>query len=381
MKALVVGCGKVGSEIAIDLARSNEFSEVNVGDAAPSNLARLKSVQGIKTVKASLNEKPLMKRLMDEADIVCGALPGRIGFELLEMAAQVGKDIVDISYTPKNPLLLNRQARENDCTIVPQCGVAPGFSNMCVGDASQKMDKIVKARIFVGGIPEDPQPPLNYRVVFSLDDVINEYTRPVRIIENRRRVTVEPLTGRGLLRFPGVGRLEYFLTDGLGTLPSSFPKVEEMKELTLRYPGHAEIIDSFRRLGFFSTKILRGDGIEVEPRRLSLELLRIALAAGTPHDILAMKIEVEGIRGNERVILGYTVLDKFDRRRGVTAMARTTAYPCTSAAILVAKGKLDQKGVIPPEKLAQSPEMFQYVLARLRKHGVNVGRNYRVLGS
>src|SRR5215510_4342305 len=147
------------------------------------------------------------------------------------------------------------------------------------------MECISRARIYVGRIPEQPRPPLNYRVVFSLDDVINEYTRPVRIIENRKRVTVEPLTGRGLFNFPGVGKLEYFLTDGLGTLPSSFPQVEEMKELTLRYPGHAEIIDSFRRLGFFSTKKLKADGVDVEPRKLSVELLKTALAEGTPQDI------------------------------------------------------------------------------------------------
>jgi len=381
VKALVVGCGKVGSEIATDLALSNEFSEILVADAVSSNLARVKNTRGIRTVRASLNQKPSMKRLMDEVDIVCGALPGRIGFELLEFAAEAGKDIVDISYTPKNPLLLNSRALSNGCTIVPQCGVAPGFSNMCVGDASERVDKMAKVTIYVGGVPEEPQPPLNYRVVFSLDDVINEYTRPVRIIENRKIRTVEPLTGRGLLSFPGLGRLEYFLTDGLGTLPTSFPQVREMKELTLRYPGHAVIIDALRRLGFFSTKRFKANGVDVEPRRLSVELLRFALAAGTPHDVLAMRIEVEGESKNKKVIISYTVLDKYDRRRGVTAMARTTAYPCTSAAILLAKGKLELKGVIPPEKIAKDPKMFQFILSRLREHNVNVRRNYKVLGS
>ena len=381
MKALVVGCGKVGSEIATDLALSNEFSEILVADAVSSNLARVKNTRRIKTVKASVNQKPSMKRLMDEVDIVCGALPGRIGFELLEFAAQAGKNMVDISYTPKNPLLLNSRALSNRCTIVPQCGVAPGLSNMCVGDASERVDKMAKVRIYVGGVPEEPQPPLNYRVVFSLDDVINEYTRPVRIIENRKITTVEPLTGRGLLSFPGLGRLEYFLTDGLGTLPSSFPQVREMKELTLRYPGHAVIIDALRRLGFFNTKRFKANGVDVEPRRLSVELLRFALAAGTPHDVLAMRIEVEGESKNKKVIISYTVLDKYDRRRGVTAMARTTAYPCTSAAILLAKGKLELKGVIPPEKIAKDPKMFQFILSRLREHNVNVRRNYKVLGS
>jgi len=381
VKALVVGCGKVGSEIATDLTLSNEFSEILVADAVSSNLARVKNTRGIRTVRASLNQKPSMKRLMDEVDIVCGALPGRIGFELLEFAAEAGKDIVDISYTPKNPLLLNSRALSNGCTIVPQCGVAPGFSNMCVGDASERVDKMAKVTIYVGGVPEEPQPPLNYRVVFSLDDVINEYTRPVRIIENRKIRTVEPLTGRGLLSFPGLGRLEYFLTDGLGTLPTSFPQVREMKELTLRYPGHAVIIDALRRLGFFSTKRFKANGVDVEPRRLSVELLRFALAAGTPHDVLAMRIEVEGESKNKKVIISYTVLDKYDRRRGVTAMARTTAYPCTSAAILLAKGKLELKGVIPPEKIAKDPKMFQFILSRLREHNVNVRRNYKVLGS
>src|SRR5262249_22749762 len=199
--------------------------------------------------------------------------------------------------------------------------------------------------------------------------------------ENRKKTTVEPLTGRGLLNFPGLGKLEYFLTDGLGTLPSSFPQVEEMKELTLRYPGHAEIIDAFRRLGFFGTRKLKADGVEIEPRQLSLELLKAGLAAGTPYDILAMRIEVEGVRENKRVMLSYTVLDKYDRRRGITAMARTTAYPCTSAAILIARGKLDQKGVIPPEKMTKNARSFQFVLSRLRKHGVNVRRSYKVLGS
>src|SRR5712692_7460050 len=232
MKALVVGCGKVGSEIARDLASAKEFSEIVVADAITNNLNRVKKVPKLRTVKASLGQKALMRRLMGEADVLCGALPGRIGFELLEQAVDEGKDIVDISYTPKNPLLLHRKAVKNGCAVVPQCGVAPGFTNMCVGDSSGKLDRMNKVRIFVGGVPQKPQPPLNYRVVFSLDDVINEYTRPVRIIENRKIKTVEPLTGRGLLNFPGLGTLEYFLTDGLGTLPNSFPQVREMKELT-----------------------------------------------------------------------------------------------------------------------------------------------------
>jgi len=381
MKGLVVGCGKVGSEIARDLAATSGFSEVVVADAVPSNLDKVKNLRNVKTVKASLAQRPVIKRLMHHADVVCGALPGRIGFGLLEQAVDEGKNIVDISYTPKNPLLLNRRALSNGCTVVPQCGVAPGFTNMCVGDASQKMDRMNRVRVFVGGIPEKPEPPLNYRIVFSLDDVVNEYTRPVRIIENGTGKTVEPLSGRGLMNFPGVGKLEYFLTDGLGSLPQTFPRVREMKELTLRYPGHAEIIDALRRLGFFSRKRVRLEGLSVEPRRLSLEVLRKALAAGTPEDVLVLRVEVEGVNKGGRVMMSYSVVDRYDTRRSVSAMARTTAYPCTSIAILLAKGVLTQKGVVPPEKIARDPRLFRFVLARLRERGVRVRTQFRVIGS
>jgi len=167
MRALVVGCGKVGSEIVRDLASSNQFSSITAVDAQKTNLYQLKGIRNLTKVKATIAHKQVLRRVMEEADIVCGALPGRIGFQLLEQAVDAGKNIVDISYTPRDPLRLNRKARANKCTLVPQCGVAPGFTNMCVGDASQKMDEMRRVRIFVGGIPEKPQPPMNYRVVFS----------------------------------------------------------------------------------------------------------------------------------------------------------------------------------------------------------------------
>jgi len=251
---------------------------------------------------------------------------------------------------------------------------------MCVGDASQKMDEMRRVRTFVGGIPEKPQPPLNYRVVFSLDDVINEYTRSVRVIENGTSKTVEPLTGRGFLKFPGVGKLEYFLTDGLGTLPRTFSKVREMHEFTLRYPGHADIVNALRRLGFFSTKKVRLDGSEVEPRRVSLEVLRQAFAAGFPEDLLVLRVEVEGVSQGKRRLITYSVLDSFDKRRRVSAMARTTAYPCTSVAFLLAKGMVTQKGVVPPEKIARDRASFRFVLSRLKERGINVRTQSKTLG-
>lgn len=244
MRVLVVGCGKVGSEIARDLASSSEVDSVVAMDASSQNLKLLtkRVPRKLQTVKLSISQKPRFHALLGKVDLVCGALPGRLGFDLMTETVKAGRDTVDISYTPRDAFLLQGKAKEADCRVVPQCGVAPGFTNMCVGDASRKLDRMSSVEVYVGGLPEKPEPPLNYRIVFSLDDVVNEYSRPVHVIEDGKRRDVEALSGRGYLSFPGVGKLEYFLTDGLGSLPRSYPGTKEMHEFTLRYQGHADMM-------------------------------------------------------------------------------------------------------------------------------------------
>lgn len=371
MKILVVGCGKVGSEIARDLSREPEVDSVVAADASPENLKRLRGIENIATRRLDISQKKAAQQLMRNADLVCGALPGRIGFQVMAKAVEAGRDIVDISYTPENPFKLHSKALDKETVLVPQCGVAPGLSNMCVGDADRRLGSISRVRIFVGGLPQKPVGPLNYRIVFSLEDVINEYSRPVNVIENGEKKQVEPLSGKGFLNFPGVGKLEYFLTDGLGSLPRSFPKVRDMAELTLRYPGHADMMNALRVLGFFDRRMLDVDGRKMEPRRLSLTLLKDVMSLGSPEDLLAMKIEVEG-RGGKKDLVSYHVLDYYDGKKQVSAMARTTAYPCTSVALLVGMKKLGRRGVVTPEKITENKSHFGYVMSRLRKKKVKV---------
>lgn len=374
MKVLVVGSGKVGSEISRDLARSDEVDSVIAVDASLDNLRLLRrnTDKKIRTHQLSIFQRKRLHSLLGEVDLVCGALPGRLGFELLSEIVKAGKDIVDISYTPKDPFLLHRIAKENGCRVVPQCGVAPGLSNMCVGDAYRQLDQMRSVEVYVGGLPEKPQPPLNYRIVFSLEDVVNEYSRPAHVIEGGKAKIVDALSGRGLLRFPGVGMLEYFITDGLGSLPKSYPRTKEMRELTLRYPGHAEMMDTLRILGFFERDPIRVFGAEVVPRELSIELLRKTMSIGSPGDLLALRVDVRGLVGGKQYGFRYQLLDNFDRRSGVSAMSRTTAYPCTSVALLVGTGKIREIGVIAPEKIAQDQAQFGFVLDRLNKHGVKM---------
>jgi lysine 6-dehydrogenase len=371
LKVLVVGSGKVGSEIARDIARSSEVDSVIVADAQPNNLKNVRGYEKIRTRCLDISQRKPLLDTMRQVDLICGALPGRLGFQLMTYAVEAHRDLVDISYTPENPFKLHSKARDQENIVVPQCGVAPGFTNMCVGDASRRLGTITKVRVFVGGLPQKPIPPLNYRIVFSLEDVINEYSRPARIIENGKEKIVDALSGGGFLNFPRVGRLEYFITDGLGSLPRSFPKVREMFEYTLRYPGHSEMMNTLRVLGFFDREEVQVNGSKVVPRKLSIALLRGAMSMGRPEDLLALKVEVEGKLG-KKSLLSYRVLDHYDPRSKVSAMARTTAYPCTSAALLVGTKKLKNVGVVTPEKIAEDLQHFGFVLSRLKSRGVRV---------
>ena len=374
MKILVVGCGKVGSEISRDLAASDEVDSLIAMDASSENLKLLRKrvPDKVQTVRLSISQKPRFHALLGKVDLVCGALPGRLGFDLMTETVKAGRDTVDISYTPRDAFLLQSKAKQVGCRVVPQCGVAPGFTNMCVGDASRKLDKMMSVEVFVGGLPEKPHPPLNYRIVFSLEDVVNEYSRPVQVIEEGKRKRVEALSGSGLTSFPGVGKLEYFLTDGLGSLPRSYPRTREMHEFTLRYPGHADMMQTLRVLGFFERKPVRVGGVVVEPRQLSIELLRGAMSKGSPEDFLALRVDVKGMSSGKRIRLRYQLLDHYDRKSGVSAMARTTAYPCTSVALLMGRGEINETGIITPEKIARDPRLFRYVLARLAERGVRM---------
>src|SRR2546426_11017693 len=374
MKILVVGCGKVGSEIARDLAGSNEVDSVVAMDASSQNLRLLrKRVLGkLQTVKLSISQKPPFHALLRKVDLVCGALPGSLGFDLMSETVKAGRDTVDISYTPRDAFLLQRKSKEVGCQVVPQCGVAPGFTNMCVGDASRRLDQMSSVEIFVGGLPEKPEPPLNYRVVFSLEDVVNEYTRPALVVEKGKRKKVDPLSGLGYTSIPRVGQLEYFLTDGLGSLPRSYPKTREMHEFTLRYPGHADMMRTLQVLGFFERKSVKIGDVELEPRQLTIERLRGAMSHGSPEDFLALRVEVKGLSRGKKIHIRYQLLDHYNRRSGVSAMARTTAYPCTSVALLMGRGEIKGNGIVTPEGIAQDERLFQFVLGRLAERGVRM---------
>jgi saccharopine dehydrogenase-like NADP-dependent oxidoreductase len=272
----------------------------------------------------------------------------------------------------ENPLTLNREAVRAKVTIIPDCGLAPGISNILVGNAVKKLETVQAVRIMVGGLPEKPVPPLGYIITWSPENLIDEYERKVKIVKNGKKVEVNALSELEEIEFPGLGRLEAFNTDGLRTLPDTIENVREMREKTLRYAGHAEKIRLLKALGFFEEKEVSIDGVSVSPRRLTVKLLGQKLRKPEVKDVVALKVEVCGTKKGKKTCYVYHLLDYYDEKLGITAMARTTAYPASIIAQLVLKGTIKEKGVVPPEKIGMNSGLFRVFSEMLEKHGIKI---------
>lgn len=375
MKALVLGCGKIGPVAAKDLAESMGSIEVVVADKDGKKAEKVSEEIGRDNVSwvqlDILNSRESVNALKDY-DLVLGFLPGSIGYHLVKTCVDAGKDLVDVSFMSENPLRLNDEALKANVTVIPDCGLAPGISNVLVGHAVEKLDRVQHVHIMVGGLPEEPVPPLGYVITWSPESLIDEYTRKARIVREGEIVEVEALSDLEPVDFPDVGRLEAFYTDGLRTLLYTIRNVEDMWEKTLRYPGHAEKVMLLKDLGFFDEKPVSVDGLNVPPRKLTAKLFEQKLWKPKVKDIVVLRVEVSGFRNNERIRYVYHLLDRYDEKNGITAMARTTAYPASIIAQLMLKKAVEEKGVLPPEKIGMKDELFTAFLSELEKRGIYV---------
>ena len=377
-KVVVLGAGMVGAAMARDLADDSGL-RVDVADVRAEAIEAVAAQAPVGRVRADLGRPEAVRRLVAGYDLVVGALPSVIGLQTLRAVIEAGRDCVDISFTPENAMDLDGLARERGVTAVFDCGVAPGLSNMMCGSAAARLDPCERVEIYVGGLPAARHWPFDYKAGFAPWDVLEEYTRPARIVENGQVVVKEALSEPELLDFPGVGTLEAFNTDGLRSLATTLG-APFMKEKTLRWPGHAELMRAFRDTGFFSLEPIDVKGQRVRPRDLTAALLfpRWTFAEGEA-DLTVMRVRVEGRAGHARVAHQWDLVDRFHEATGVRSMSRTTGYVATSVARLILAGAFRRPGVHPPETLGATPGLLDRVLADVAARGVRcTGRTDRL---
>jgi lysine 6-dehydrogenase len=369
MKIVVFGAGRVGSAIARDLAAAGEF-EVTVADISTDALKALAGVEGVTAVQADLGSLDMIQRLASVHDLVVGAVPGPMGFDTARAVINAGRNLVDISFFEEDPHPeLDALARDRGVIAVYDAGIAPGFSNLALGEAERTFDSVERFECYVGGLPVQRHLPWEYRAVFSPIDVIAEYTRPARLVEHGETVTRTALTEVERLDFEGVGTLEAFNTDGLRSLLRC--DVPFMKEKTMRYPGHAERMQALRDAGFFSEEEVQVGAVAIRPIDLTAALLFPAWQLrDEEEDITVMRIEIEGVREDRREIWRLDLLDHMDRDTGTTSMARTTGYTCTAMVRLLAAGLYDGVGFVAPEVVGRVEGCFDFIRERLAERKV-----------
>jgi saccharopine dehydrogenase-like NADP-dependent oxidoreductase len=369
---LVLGAGRIGSAMARDLA-ADPGGRVRVADASEKALSRLAG-SGIEVEVADLSRPESLRPLLETADLVVGALPSVFGFRALQTVIEARKRYVDVSFFEEDPLVLGDEARQTGAVAVVDAGLAPGLSNLIAGHLVATWESVDRFDCCVGGLPVRRQGVWEYAAPFAPSDVIEEYTRPARRREAGELVVEPALSGRRELDLPEVGVLEAFDTDGLRTLLATL-EIPWMREQTLRYPGHAEKVRLLLESGFLSPDPIEVAGQSVRPLDLAAQVLREAwrLHPGDP-DLAVLHLEAEGRPGagtsNEREI--WDLYDRNDPETGLSAMARTTGFTCTSIARRLLAGEWDRAGVSAPEHVGADGDCFEKILADLAARGIHL---------
>jgi saccharopine dehydrogenase-like NADP-dependent oxidoreductase len=378
-KVVVLGAGLVGREVARDLAPHFAVTSVD------SNELRLQKVvagTAIQAQTADLADSATLMKVVEPADVVVGALPGSMGSATLETVLTAGKDVVDIAFFPEDPFELDALAKERDATALVDFGVAPGMSNLLMGYHSAQMEHVERFECLVGGLPVVRDWPFEYKAGFSPADVVEEYTRPARYVENGKMVTRPALSDPEVVHFEGVGALESLNTDGLRTLARTM-SCPNMKEKTLRYPYHGRFMEALRQVGFFDKEPIEVGGARVSPLAFTSALM-------FPHwtfkegeeEFTVMRVVIEGRHADgrcERVV--YDLLDRYDKETGVSSMARTTGYTCSAGVHLLAAGGFSRKGICPPEYVGEDATCTEFILDHLRARNVVFKRTVETVES
>ncbi|HNU89722.1 MAG TPA: saccharopine dehydrogenase C-terminal domain-containing protein, partial [Ferruginibacter sp.] len=323
--------------------------------------------RAVKTVKADLGNYNSYPSLLKEFDFIISAVPGFMGYKTLEAVILAKKNVVDISFFPENALELDKLAKENNVTAIVDCGVAPGMSNLILGYYNERM-KITGFECMVGGLPKKRIYPFEYKAPFSPVDVLEEYTRPARYVENGHIVTKPALSDAELIDFEKAGTLESFNTDGLRSILFTMGHIPNMKEKTLRYPGHIDLMKGLIKAGFLNTSPIKVKGQQISPLEFTSALLFDQWKLGeTEEEFTLMRIKLS----DEEKTICYELYDEYDAGTQTSSMSRTTGYTCTAALNMLTQNLFTAKGVFPPELVGKDEASFRFMLNYLKERNIH----------
>lgn len=364
----------VGSAIAIDLASKHN---VTLGDINQVALEKVRmKCPSISTHNIDVTRKEDLKEAVEYYDLAVCAVPGFLGFDTVKAIIEVGVNVVDISFFAENSLELDALAKEKNVTAIVDCGVAPGMHNLIVGYYNEKM-KISDFECLVGGLPRIKKWPFAYKAPFSPVDVIEEYTRPARYIEGGKLVVKDALSDCEFVEFEKLGTLEAFNSDGLRTIIDTMSHIPNMKEKTLRYPGHVEYIKVLKESGFFKAEKIALGGAEISPLEFTSKILFDEWKLGeTEEELTVMRITLKGENKNGRAEeIVYNMYDVFNAETQTSSMARTTGYTASAAANMFLDGLFQEKGVFPPELVGKDEACFKYIMKYLETRDIHYNKS------
>ncbi|HET8714103.1 MAG TPA: saccharopine dehydrogenase C-terminal domain-containing protein [Gemmatimonadales bacterium] len=369
---LVLGAGLQGCACAYDLLRRPEVERVTLADIHPERLpAFLKKQKSKKLKTARLDAKKVaaLRKLMRGHDAVMNALPYYFNYPVAKVAVASGLHYADLGGNTEivqKQKTLHRAAKKKGVSVIPDCGLAPGMVNIIAAEGIRRVGDAESVRIYVGGLPQNPEPPLNYQIVYSLEGALDYYTTPSWVLREGKPERVDALSELEDVQFPDpVGTLEAFHTGGgISTMPWAYSgRVRTMEYKTLRYPGHVAIMRPIREMGLLSLDPVRVRGVEIVPRDAFIAAVSPQLTKPNGRDLVALRVEVTGKNGAR---VAWQLLDYFDESTGISAMMRTTGYSLAITGLMQADGRIASAGVFTPDEAVP----FQPYVDELKQRGV-----------
>jgi len=376
VRILVLGSGLQGSATAFDLLTSTSAT-VTLADRAPEHLAPfLKPYLGkrLAVLKLDVRDQRNMRDVMRGHDAVLSALPYYLNYDLTALAVELGAHFADLGgnlEVVRRQETLNEAARAKGVSVVPDCGLAPGLVNILAAEAIRRLEECHSVKLYVGGLPQHPEPPLDYAIVYSLEGVLDYYTSPGWVLRDGQPAQVSALSEVEPVSFPDpVGTLEAFHTaGGLSTMPWRFAgRIQTMEYKTLRYAGHAGIMRAIRDVGLLSLEPVDVKGVKVVPRDAFVAVVSRVLEKPGVEDLVALQVVARGARGGRPATVAFRLLDYFDSRHQVSAMMRTTGYSLSVTAQMQLDGRIAESGV----RAAYEVTPFEAYVAELEQRGIVV---------